>query len=89
MISINVDVEINTKQGQSNKVKYGRLPKHASKGEEDECSLEYKKVIKQTLYKGIVGDMGINNMQKSCGPFTVEKPVNLSKYDVDKFGLYL
>ena len=33
--------------------------------------------------------MGDNYILKNYGPFTVKKPVNLSKYDVYKFGMYV
>ena len=83
MVSINLDVEINTSVGRDEN--YERLPKHASKGEKDEYGIKYKRVFKQTL---LLGKDDEKFIRKNYGPFTVEKPVNLSEDDVYKFGMY-
>ena len=65
MVSINLDVEINTVRKES-KVKYERQPKEMIKAGEDkdEYGIEYKKVINQTYYKGKKGDMGTDYKKK-------------------------
>ena len=95
MVSISLDVEVNhtstspvNNHIQDDREQYERQPKYMSKREIDEFNIEYKKVIKQTFYKGDVGDMGDHYIRKVYGPFTVEKPVNLSKLDVYKLAMY-
>ena len=97
IVSISLDVEINhtmtsdaVEYIQNGIEQYERQPKYMRKKNGiDEFNIKYKKVIKQTFYNGNAGNMGNNYIRKSYGPFTVEKPVNLSKHDIYKFAMYI
>ena len=88
-VSINLDVEIRTDRTDrmEDRKKYERLAKDMNNKGKDEYGIEYKKVIKQTTYARESIDIDYY-IRKSYGPFTVEKPVNLSRLDIYKFAMY-
>ena len=103
-VSINIDVEIfwtitlNHKGNKSEIKNYENKPKN-NINDVDEHRIPYKKVIKQKLlhdkFNVNVNDSDSDDdifitirTEKTYGPFTVNKPVNLSATDTYKFAMY-
>lgn len=89
-VSITLDVNIRTDSidspNKKDKKAFEKIPKRSiDKFTHDEYEVQLKKVIKQTLSEG---DDGHVVVEKTYGPFTIEKPVNLSNQDTYKLAMY-
>ena len=94
-VSISIDVVIKKRSLTDKKLRKKLIEKYKNEpitqGDDiDEYQIPYKKVIKQRLFHAKEDDsIGEKEfVEKNYGPFTVEKPVNLSAHDTYKFAMY-
>lgn len=85
-VSINLNVEIDTSNPKPTKKdikEYKELPENNLEND-DEYEIPHKKVIRQHVFQ----KEGKTKIDKTYGPFTVEKPIHISKMDTYKFTMY-
>ena len=92
IVSINLDVEIDTNKSLTEE--YLKItPEMIENEEDDEYKMKYKNIIKQSFRIVKYDTLFDKNLTKTVirkryGSFTVEIPVNLSRFDVYKFAMY-